>query len=257
MTLDLLTLACLKDNYAYLIHNPTTGETALVDVPEAAPILAALDARGWRLTDVLLTHHHWDHIDGLPALLAGLPNTPQIWGAAADTHRLPPLDHALSEGDTPAICGETISVLDMPGHTLGHIAFHFPQSQFLFSGDSLMVMGCGRLFEGTPAQMWQAVQKTQAMPGETWLCSGHEYTAANIRFALTLDPANPQLILREREIQGLLADGSPTVPATLAQERQTNPFLRAHSPDIRSHLSLQDAPDVDVFTEIRARKDRF
>lgn len=257
MTLDLVTIPCLKDNYAYLIHNPMTHETALIDVPEAAPLLAALALRGWTLTDVLLTHHHWDHIDGLPDLLAGLPRKPRIWGAAADAHRLPPLDHALTEGDQPVICGEAVNILDMPGHTLGHIAFHFPGSHYLFSGDSLMVMGCGRLFEGTPAQMWGALQKTNTLPGETWVCSGHEYTASNIRFALSLEPSNPQLILALQWAGVVLAKGNSTVPSTLAQERQTNPFLRAHSPDLRAHLSMTDASDVDVFTEIRARKDKF
>ena len=257
MTLELLTIPCLKDNYAFVIHNPKTGDTALVDVPEAAPILSALNARGWTLTDVLLTHHHWDHIDGLPDLLTGLPAAPRIWGAAADAHRLPPLDYALAEGDRPVICGETVNILDMPGHTVGHIAFHFPQSHYLFSGDSLMVMGCGRLFEGTPTQMWESLQKTNALPDETLVCSGHEYTASNIRFALSLEPALPALILAEQRARDALADGQPTVPSTLAHERQVNPFLRAHSPDLKAHLAMANAAEVEVFTEIRARKDKF
>ena len=257
MALELLTLPCLTDNYAFLIHNPDTLETALIDVPEAAPIVAALTEKGWTLTDILLTHHHWDHIDGLPNLLTALPHKPRIWGAAADAHRLPPLDHALTPDDTAQICGETVQILDMPGHTVGHIAYHFPASRLLFSGDSLMVMGCGRLFEGTPAQMWASLQQTNALPGETLLCSGHEYTASNIRFALSLEPANPQLILLSNRVAVLRAAGKPTVPSTLAHERQTNPFLRAHSPDLKAALGMTGAADVDVFTEIRARKDKF
>ncbi len=261
MPLTILTVPCLSDNYAYLIHNAATGDTAVVDVPESAPILAALAARGWRLTDVLLTHHHWDHIDGLPDLLAGLPQgsgaPPRIWGAAADAHRLPPLTHALHDGDTVTICGEGVHIFDVSGHTLGHIAFHFPTTQALFSGDSLMVMGCGRLFEGTPAQMWTSLQKLAPLPGETQLFSGHEYTASNIRFALALEPAHPDLILLAQQVADLRFAGTPTVPSTLAQERKTNPFLRAPSPDLQSALGMTGAADVDVFTEIRARKDKF
>jgi hydroxyacylglutathione hydrolase len=257
MALEILTIPCLSDNYAFLIHNPASGDTALVDVPEAAPILAVLRARGWALTDVLLTHHHWDHIDGLPDLVAGLPTRPRVWGAAADAHRLPPLDRALADGETVTICGEAVQIFDVSGHTLGHIAFHFADSQALFSGDSLMVMGCGRLFEGTPAQMWASLRKLAPLPGETMLFSGHEYTANNIRFALALEPANPQLILLARQVDDLRAANRPSVPTNLAQERNTNPFLRAPNPDMKAAIGMANASDVDVFTEIRARKDKF
>lgn len=257
MPLEILTIPCLSDNYAFLIHNAATGDTALVDVPDAAPILSALAAKGWQLTDVLLTHHHWDHIDGLPDLLKGLPNAPRIWGAAADAHRLPPLDRALQDGDTVTICGEQVQIFDVSGHTLGHIAFHFATTQALFSGDSLMVMGCGRLFEGTPAQMWASLLKLVPLPDETRLFSGHEYTASNIRFALALEPANPQLMLLSRRVTDLRSAGTPTLPSTLAQERKTNPFLRAPNPDMKAALGMTGAADVDVFTEIRARKDKF
>lgn len=257
MPLEILIVPCLSDNYAYLIHNAQTGDTALVDVPAGAPILAVLAARGWRLTDVLFTHHHWDHIDGLPDLLAGLPNPPRIWGAAADAHRLPPLTHALHDGDTVTICSEPVQIFDVSGHTLGHIAFHFPETQALFSGDSLMVMGCGRLFEGTPAQMWASLQKLAPLPDETRLYSGHEYTASNIRFALALEPANPQLISLSQRVADLRAADTPTIPSTLAQERETNPFLRAPNAQMKAALGMDAAAAVDVFTEIRARKDKF
>jgi hydroxyacylglutathione hydrolase len=257
MALEILTIPCLKDNYAYLIHNAATHETALVDIPEAAPILAALAARGWQLTDVLLTHHHWDHIDGLPDLVAGLPARPKIWGAAADAHRLPALDHALKDGETVTICGEDVDIFDLSGHTLGHIAFHFPTTQALFSGDSLMVMGCGRLFEGTPAQMWASLQKLTPLSDATRLFSGHEYTASNIRFALALEPTNSGLMSLSNKVDKLRGANMPTIPTTLAQERQLNPFLRAPNPDMKAAIGMTGALDVDVFAEIRARKDKF
>ncbi len=257
MALEILIVPCLKDNYAYLIHNAASGETALVDAPEAAPVLAALNARNWQLSDVLLTHHHWDHIDGLPDLLAGLPVKPRVWGAASDAHRLPPLDRALHDGETVTICGEAVQIFDLSGHTIGHIGFHFTATQALFSGDSLMVMGCGRLFEGTPAQMWASLQKLTTLPDATRLYSGHEYTASNIRFALALEPANSELILLSDKVDALRAEHTPTIPTTLAQERKLNPFLRAPNPDMKAALGLSGAADVDVFTEIRARKDKF
>lgn len=257
MTLEVLTVPCLSDNYAYLIHNTVSGDTAVVDVPEAAPILAALSARGWKLTDVLLTHHHWDHIDGLPDLMNGLDAAPRVWGAAADAHRLPSLNYALKDGDTVTICGETVLVFDVSGHTLGHIAFYFVDTRALFSGDSLMVMGCGRLFEGSPAQMWASLQKLGGLPDEALLYSGHEYTASNIRFALALEPANPRLMSLEQAVADLRAANRPTVPTTLAQERSTNPFLRAPNPDMKDAIGMPNASDVDAFTEIRARKDKF
>jgi hydroxyacylglutathione hydrolase len=257
MALDLLTLPCLSDNYAFLIHSAETGETALIDVPEAGPILDALKAKGWTLTDVLLTHHHWDHVDGLPDLLAALPNTPRVWGAASDAHRLPPLSNPMHEGDRATVCGEEVVVLDVSGHTIGHIAFSFPTSGLVFTGDSLMAMGCGRLFEGTPDRMWQSLSKLAALPDETLVCSGHEYTAANLRFAQTLDAANPDLILRASQIEKARADGRATVPSTLALERQTNPFLRATDPALKSALGMAGADDAAVFAAIRARKDKF
>ena len=192
MPIDLVTIPCLSDNYAFLLHDARTGQTALVDAPEAAPIKTALDARGWTLTDILLTHHHADHINGL----APLRGSARVIGAAADAHRLPPLDLAVAEGDSITVCGETVDVLEVPGHTVGHIAFHVPGAGLVFTADSLMAMGCGRLFEGTPAQMWDSLLKLRALPAETVVCSGHEYTSANMAFALSLEPANPRLILR-------------------------------------------------------------
>lgn len=252
--LELVTVPCLKDNYAFLIHDDATGATAVVDVPEADPILAALDARGWTLTHVLLTHHHRDHVDGLPGLLIG-PEVAVI-GAAADAHRLPPLTQAVTEGDTIRVGRAEARILDVSGHTVGHIAFWFPQAALAFTGDSLMAMGCGRLFEGTPAQMWQSLSKLAALPDETLICSGHEYTESNARFARTLDEP-PALVERLDRIARSRAVGQPTVPSTLAEERATNPFLRASDPALKQALGLAGATDAEVFASIRARKDNF
>jgi len=255
MPLEIVTIPCLKDNYAFLAHDKATGQTAVVDVPEAAPIIAALKQRGWTLTHVLLTHHHWDHVDGLAALLADHPAT--VIGAAADAHRLPPLDIAVSEGDRVTIGSDTGTVIDVSGHTLGHVAFHFPDSAVVFTADSLMAMGCGRLFEGTPAQMYASLAKLAALPPETLVCSGHEYTASNAKFALTIEPGNTALISRIEKIETARAQGRPTVPSLLSTERATNPFLRSDSPEIQANIGLSGADPVAVFTEVRRRKDSF
>jgi hydroxyacylglutathione hydrolase len=255
MALELLTIPCRTDNYAYLVHDAASGQTAVIDVPDAAPILAALNARGWQLSDILITHHHDDHIAGVEALRAA--TGAMVLGAKADAHRLPPLDYALTESASFAIGAEKDRVLDVPGHTLGHIAFHFPQSALAFTGDSLMSGGCGRLFEGTPAQMWHSLQKLAALPPQTLICSGHEYTASNLRFAATLEPGNPQLISRIADVAAARAKGLPTVPVKLQTELDTNPFLRAHLPAVKASVGLPDADPATVFAEIRARKDRF
>jgi hydroxyacylglutathione hydrolase len=253
MPLELVTIPCLSDNYAYLLHDAATGGTVLVDAPEAAPIARALAARGWRLTDILVTHHHADHVDGIAALRDGA----RVIGAVADAHRLPPLDLAVSPGDALSVCGEEVAVIDAPGHTVGHVAYHFPRSGAVFTGDSLMALGCGRLFEGTAAQMWDTLSRLAALSPETLVCSGHEYAMSNGRFAATVDPENPSLASRRDEIAALRDGGQPTVPIALSVELATNPFLRAADPGIRSTLGMAAAPDVEVFAELRARKDRF
>ena len=255
MPLTLLTIPCLRDNYAYLIHNDATGETALIDAPEPAPVLAALAENSWMLSAILITHHHSDHIDAVPALIAA--TSARIIGATADAHRLPPLDQSIAPGDVLTICGEPAHIIDVSGHTIGHIAFHFPQSNLLFTADSLMAMGCGRLFEGTPAMMWESLQRLSALPDHTIVCSGHEYTAANAKFALTIEPDNSALISRITEITTARANRQPTVPSLLGLERATNPFLRAYLPSVKLGLNMPGAADVQAFAEIRALKDRF
>jgi len=252
---EIVTVPCLNDNYAYLLHDEATGATAVVDVPEAAPIETALAARGWSLSDILITHHHWDHVDGVEALRSA--TGAKVWGGKADEARLPPLDVVLAEGDTVSVGNLTGTVLDVSGHTVGHIAFHVPAARAVFTADSLMALGCGRLFEGTAAQMWDSLQKIAALPGDTLVCSGHEYTQSNARFAETIEPNNPSLISRIAAVDAARSKGEATVPSLLSDELNTNPFLRAADPGLAERLGLADAPPADVFAEIRSRKDRF
>ena len=255
MTLELVTIPCLKDNYAYLLHDEATGHTTLVDAPEATPILNALAARGWHLDQILITHHHSDHIQGVAEIVAA--TSAAVLGARADAHRLPPLTRALAEGDSVQIGPEQAHVLDVSGHTVGHIAYYLPASALAFTADSLMAGGCGRLFEGTPALMWQSLMKLAALPGETLICSGHEYTTANLRFAATIEPENPALVARIAKVAKARAENRPTVPSRLSGELATNPFLRARLPHVKALIGLPDASDDVAFAEIRARKDKF
>ena len=252
MTLELVTIPCLTDNYTYLLHDDETGQTAVVDVPEAAPVLAALTKHGWTLTDILLTHHHDDHIQGVADLRAATGAV--VLGAAADAHRLPPLDLAVSEGMSVTLGCHHARIIDVPGHTVGHIAYLF--DGYAFTGDSLMAGGCGRLFEGGPAQMWDSLQKLAALPDETWICSGHEYTMTNLRFAVSIDAGNDALKGRIEQVAKARAAGLATVPSKLAAEKATNIFLRAADPAVKAALGMNGATDVAVFAELRERKNR-
>lgn len=256
MPLEIVTIPCLSDNYTYLGHDAGTGETALVDIPEAAPILEALAARGWALSHILITHHHWDHVGGLNEVLAAHPKA-QVYGAQADYGRLPPLHTALTEGDTVTVGSESGTVIDVSGHTVGHIAYHFPASQVVFTADSLMALGCGRVFEGTKPQMWKSLSKLSALPEDTLVCSGHEYTQTNGRFAITIEPDNAALISRIKDIDAARSRNQPTVPSLLSLELETNPFLRAGELSIQRHLQMEGADPAEVFAEIRTRKDNF
>ena len=254
MAMEIVTVPCRSDNYAFLLRDGS-GSVALVDAPEAAPIKAALEERGWGLDQILLTHHHGDHVEGVPDLVSTYGA--KVVGGKADAHRLPPLDDAVEEGDTVRVGEETGHVLDVSGHTVGHIAFHFPESAAAFTADSLMALGCGRVFEGTFDQMWGSLSKLAALPPETLICSGHEYTAANAKFALTIEPDNPALKARVADISERRAKGKPTVPSRLSTELETNPFLRAGDAGVKSLLGMDAASDADVFAEIRRRKDNF
>jgi hydroxyacylglutathione hydrolase len=253
MPLEIVTVPCLSDNYAYLIRDAATGTVGLVDAPEAAQIEAALRERGWKLDFILITHHHADHIQAVDALRKGA----KVVGAAADRRRLPPLDVEVEPGDTVPVGESVAKVFDAPGHTVGHIAYHFPEAGALFSADSLMVMGCGRLFEGTAEQMWQTLSTLSALPDETLVYSGHEYAESNTRFALSVDEDNVALKARASEIAAMREKGTPTVPARMDLERATNPFLRATDPAFKARLGLENSPDAQVFAETRRRKDAF
>ncbi|WP_347139294.1 hydroxyacylglutathione hydrolase [Paracoccus sp. SSK6] len=248
MPLELVTLRCLKDNYAYLLHGDEG--TVLIDAPEAGPILRELAQRGWTLSAILLTHHHADHTDGVAEIVRKTGAT--VIGAAADAHRLPPLDLRITPGEPLEVLGEPVAVIDVSGHTVGHVAFHFPQSGYAFTADSLMALGCGRLFEGTPAMMWDSLSRLSALPPETLICSGHDYCAGNGAFALSVDPGNQALRDRLAAVQEA---HQPCAPATLALERDTNPFLRVGA--LRASLGMENAPDADVFARLRAMKDAF
>jgi len=255
MPLEIMTIPCRTDNYAFLLHDGATGQTGLVDAPELAPIEAALKARGWGLDVILVTHHHHDHVEAVEPLRTA--HGARVVGAAADAHRLPPLDHAVVPGDAVSVGAESGTVIDVSGHTVGHVAFHFPQSAAVFTADSLMAMGCGRLFEGTADMMWASLSRLKALPPETMVYSGHEYTAANARFALTVDPANSALKSRVVEINDAEDADTPTVPSPLSLELETNPFLRAADPAIRKGLGMETASDAEVFAEVQRRKDAF
>jgi hydroxyacylglutathione hydrolase len=248
-------ILCLKDNYVYLLHDPASRATAVVDPTEAAPVLAALDRHGWRLTHILNTHHHGDHTGGNLEIKA--KTGALIVGPRADRERIPGIDVAVGDGDTYTVGTQTARVFDVPGHTRGHIAYWFPDSRALFCGDTMFMMGCGRLFEGTPAQMWTSLLRLRQLPPDTRVYCAHEYTQSNARFALTVEPDNAALRERARLVDALRAANKPTVPATLGEEVATNPFLRADQPSLQRHLGLAGRDPVEVFAETRRRKDHF
>jgi hydroxyacylglutathione hydrolase len=245
----------LSDNYVYLLHEPESGETAVVDPAVADAPLAAAERRGWRITRILNTHHHPDHTGGNLEVkkATGAP----IVGPKPDRDRIPGIDVEVDEGDLYDVGDQTAKVFFTPGHTRGHIAFWFESSRALFCGDTLFALGCGRLFEGTPAQMWDSLGKLRRLPAETRIYCGHEYTQANARFALSVDPDNARLQERAREIDALRADKQPTIPSTIGEELETNPFLRADDAGLARQVGLEGADPVEVFAEVRRRKDSF
>ncbi|MBV7394747.1 hydroxyacylglutathione hydrolase [Mameliella sediminis] len=253
MPLDIVTVPCLSDNYAYLVHGP--DGTALIDAPEAAPIIAALEERGWTLGVIMITHHHHDHVGAVAELREkyGCP----VMGPKAEEAKLPKLDMALEPGFSGGTGEGRCEVIAVPGHTLGHIAYYYPEAGAVFTADSLMALGCGRLFEGTPQMMWDSLEKLASLPPETMVYSGHEYTAANAAFALTIEPENEALISRSRAIEEARSEGRPTAQVPLSLELDTNPFLRANRDSVKQAVGLPDASDAQVFAEVRARKDRF
>lgn len=246
---------CLSDNYGFLVHDPESGETATIDTPEADRILAEADAAGWRITQIWNTHHHFDHAGGNAAVRAA--TGARIVAPGYDAHRIPDIDVPVSDGDTVSLGRHEARVLFTPGHTLGHVCYHFADDRIAFVGDTLFALGCGRLFEGSPEQMWTSLSRLAAWPEETRIYCAHEYTQANAAFALSVDPDNRDLQAYAAAVQAERARGEATVPTTIGAELAANPFLRPADPAIRKHLGLEAADDTAVFAAIRRRKDNF
>ena len=247
---------CLKDNYGVLLHDPDTGATAAIDAPEAAPIEAALKQTGWKLTDILVTHHHPDHTGGIEELKAKYKC--RVVAPAKEAAKIPGVDETVQPGRfrlgrqaRRAPCSRR------PAIPLGHITYWFPQDHLAFVGDTLFSIGCGRVIEGTPEMMWKSLLKLRDLPNETLVYCGHEYTAANIRFALSIDQENPVLDARAAQVERLIAEGKPTIPVTIGDEKLANPFLRADVPDLAVDVGMAGKPAAEVFAEIRGRKDKF
>jgi hydroxyacylglutathione hydrolase len=254
-SLEIRLVPLLKDNYAYLLHEPQAGVTGIVDPSEAAPVLAAVQQAGLKLTHILNTHHHWDHSGGNLELKAATGAT--VVGPKADEARIPGIDLRVDEGQPFAFGNAAADILFIPGHTKGHIAFWFRDDKAVFCGDTLFSLGCGRMFEGTAPQMWSSLQKLRALPDDTRVYCGHEYTQANARFAVTVDPGNAALQRRAAEVDRKRAGGEPTIPSTMGEEKAANPFLRADHPGVAAGVGLPGADPVKVFAEVRGRKDKF
>lgn len=253
--LEIHQFPCLSDNYGYLIHDPEADVTATIDTPEVGPIEAALRSRGWQLTHVFNTHHHYDHAGGNEELKEKTGCT--IVGPRGEADKIPGIDVEVGDGDTYQFGVHDVQVFDVPGHTLGHVAYYFPALGEAFVGDALFALGCGRVFEGTPDQMWSSLEKLMALPDETNVYCAHEYTQANAKFAITIEPGNAELVARIADIDARRARGEPTVPTTIGLERRTNPFVRPDSEEIQKTVGLVGASPAAIFTEVRSRKDSF
>jgi hydroxyacylglutathione hydrolase len=250
--LEIVTVPVLADNYIYLLHDDVAQETAVVDPALAQPVLDALSAKNWQLNYIFNTHHHSDHVGGNLELKT--ETGCQVIGAQADAHRIPGLDRSVLEGDSISLGAHKAYILDTPGHTLGHIVYYFVDDALLFCGDTLFVMGCGRLFEGSAAQMWHSLQKLKSLPLDTKVYCAHEYTLANGKFALTMESNNPTLQKRMIEVQHCRNQNRPTVPTTIAEELATNPFFREDSLELQQTIGLVNDNPVAVFTEVRRLK---
>jgi len=255
MAAQIYLFPCLKDNFGVLIHDPASGATAAIDAPEAAPVEAALQKTGWRLSDILVTHHHADHTQGIGEIKSH--HKCRVVAPRAEAARIAHVDETVGEGDTVRVGGLQGKVIDTPGHTAGHISYFFTADKLAFVGDTLFSIGCGRVIEGNPEMMWQSLLKLRNLPDDTQFYCGHEYTDANIRFAKTIEPNNKALAARAEQVKQQLAAGEPTIPATIGAEKAANPFLRADDAEVAKSLGLSGSPAWQVFAEIRERKNRF
>jgi hydroxyacylglutathione hydrolase len=255
MPFEIRQFSCFKDNYGVLLHDPNDGSTAAIDAPEAGPIEAALAEAGWRLTDILVTHHHADHTGGIVELKKRYGC--RVVAPRKEGQKIPGVDVTVREDDFVTVGSLNGRILETPGHTAGHIAYWFKQEKVAFVGDTLFSVGCGRILEGTADQMWQSLLKLRNLPPDTQIYCGHEYTAANVHFALTIEPKNQALRARAEEVVRLCAMQKPTIPTTIAAEKTTNPFLRADLHSVASAVNLEGAQPAQVFARIRALKDKF
>ena len=253
--LDIRQIPVLSDNFIYLVREPSRGQVAVIDPAVAEPVLAEARRLGWAITHILNTHHHGDHVGGNLAIKAATGCA--IVGPGPDAARIPGIDVEVADGDTYDLGAERARVLFVPGHTRGHIAYWFADSRALFCGDTLFSIGCGRLFEGTPAQMWASLKRFRDLPPETRVYCAHEYTQSNVRFAVTVEPENAALRARESEVVRLRAAGQPTIPSTIGLERAANPFMRADEASVAAAMGLAGHDPVEVFAEVRRRKDGF
>ncbi len=252
--LEIHQFPCLSDNFGVLIHDPGQNLTASIDAPDAKAVAAALQEKGWTLTHILTTHHHADHTGGNLALKSA--SRCIIVGPRGEAGKIPGIDKQVSEGSTFMFGSHEVRVLDTPGHTAGHITYVVPSAGVAFVGDTLFALGCGRVIEGNPQMMWQSLQKLMALPKETVIYCGHEYTQANAKFALGIEPENSALQKRAKEVDQLRAAGKPTLPTTIGLELETNPFLRPHVAAIQQRLGMAGRPEWEIFGEIRKRKNR-
>jgi hydroxyacylglutathione hydrolase len=246
---------CLKDNYGVLLHDPASGATAAIDAPEAAPVEAALEFTGWRLSDILVTHHHGDHTAGIPELKQR--HRCRVVAPQQEAAKIPLVDETVREGAKVNVGKLDANVIETPGHTAGHVSYWFHSDKLVFAGDTLFSIGCGRVIEGTPEMMWDSLLKLRDLPGDTQIFCGHEYTLANIRFAQTIEPNNRALAARAEEAARQVAAGKPTIPTTIDQEKAANPFLRADVPSVAASVGMAGKPAAQVFAEVRARKNKF
>lgn len=253
--MQVVQIPCREDNYAVLIHDEASGQTILFDAPEHNAIEKVLKTNNWQLTHMLLTHYHFDHIAGAQSLKDQFGC--DVYGPKINAQDLTCLDHGIDESHTLNLLGMDIKILDTPGHKDEHICFYLADLKIAIIADVIFSMGCGRIPSGNASQMYNSIEKLRALPANTTLYCGHEYTTANAKFAISVEPNNADLQARIKEVKTLRAQNRPTLPTLLSAELKTNPFLRLNSPEIRNNLNLQTASDEAVFTKLRAMKDNF